>query len=294
VSGDVGRIDGIIVPLRAKGSCSTGAVRVRLTRDGVTTSTSRPLYDVNGTPLAFAIKSPGDVPDALSLDVSATNPRCALETGVGADGSFAGALLHIDDGAPVRLASTNQAWVYERPSASRIVTSYRQWKRFATQAEALEWLRSRPANEADIVPIVGDVPRSAAAGQAARVVKSHVGHESVTARVAGATPSLVSGGQVVGDGWSVSVDGKSSEMVLIDGGIMATPVPPGNHVVEFRYAPKTVRTGALLSGGAVLVAGVGLLVLAIRRARRSRAKPRGGPDVSTGAVIQGLEGSRDT
>jgi len=59
-------------------------------------------------------------------------------------------------------------------------------------------------------------------------------------------------------------------MVLIDGGIMATPVPPGNHVVEFRYEPKTVRTGALLSGGAVLVAGAGLLVLAIRRARSSR------------------------
>jgi hypothetical protein len=97
VSGDVGRIDGLIVPLRAKGSCTTGAVRVRLTRDGVTTSTSRPLYDVNGNPLTFAIKSPGDAPAALSLDVSATNPRCTVETGVGADGTFAGAMLHIDE-----------------------------------------------------------------------------------------------------------------------------------------------------------------------------------------------------
>jgi Bacterial membrane protein YfhO len=294
VSGDVGRIDGIIVPLRAKGSCTTGAVRVRLTQDGVTSSTSRPLYDVNGTPLAFAIKGPGDVPGALSLDVSATNPRCALETGVGADGSFAGALLHIDDGAPVRLASTNQAWIYERPSASPIVTSYGRWKKFATQAEALDWLRSRPADEVDTVPVVGDVQRPPAAGQAARVVESHVSNESVTARVAGATPSLGSSGQVVGDGWSVTVDGKASEMVLIDGGIMATPVPPGDHVVKFRYAPKTVRTGALLSGGAVLVAGVGLLALAIRRARSSRPRSRGGPDVSAAALTQDLEGSRDT
>jgi hypothetical protein len=294
VSGDVGRIDGVIVPLRATGNCTTGAVRVRLTRDGVTTSTSRPLYDVNGSPLPFAIKSPGDVPAPLSLDVSATNPGCSVETGVGADGSVAGSLLHIDDGAPVRLASTNQAWIYERPSASRIVTSYGQWKRFATESEALEWLRSRPANEADIVPVVGDVPRSAAGGRAARVVKSHVGDESVTARVAGATPSLVSGGQVVGDGWNVSVDGKASEMVLIDGGIMATPVPLGNHVVEFRYAPKTVRTGALLSGGAVLVAAVGLLALAIRRARSSRPRSRGGSGASTGALTQDLERSPDT
>jgi hypothetical protein len=252
------------------------------------------LYDVNGTPLAFAIKSPGDVPAALSLDVSATDPRCTVETGVGADGSFAGAILHIDDSASVRLASTNQAWIYERPSASPIVTSYGQWRRFSTQPEALDWLRSRPANEADIVPVVGAVPRSAAAGQAAGVVESHIGDESVTTRVAGATPSLVSSGQVVGDGWNVTVDGNASEVVLIDGGIMATSVPPGNHVVEFRYAPKTVRTGALLSGGAVLVAGVGLLALLIRRARASRKKSRGGPDVTAGAVTQDLERSRDT
>jgi hypothetical protein len=294
VSGDVGRIDGVIVPLRAMGSCTTGAVRVRLTRDGVTTSTSRPLYDVNGTPLTFAIRSPGDVPAALSLDVRATNPRCRVETGVGADASFAGALLHIDDGAPVSLASTNQAWIYERPAASPIVTSYGQWKRFATQPEALEWLRSRPANEADVVPVVGNVPRSAAAGEAANVVETHIGDESVTARVAGATPSLVSGGQVVGDGWNVTIDGKPSEMVLIDGGIMATPVPPGNHVVKFRYAPGTVRAGALLSVCAVLVAGVGLLALGIRRARSSRPRSRGGPDVTAGAVTGDLERSRDT
>jgi uncharacterized membrane protein YfhO len=99
---------------------------------------------------------------------------------------------------------------------------------------------------------------------------------------------------VIGDGWKVTVNGKPSKMVLIDGGIMATPVPPGNHVVEFRYAPKTVRTGALLSGGAVIVAGVGLLVLAIRRARSSRPGSRGGPDLSAGALTQGLERSRDT
>jgi hypothetical protein len=126
------------------------------------------------------------------------------------------------------------------------------------------------------------------------VVESHIADESVTARVAAATPSLVSSGQVVGDGWNVTVDGKASQRVLIDGGIMATPVRPGNHVVQFRYAPKTVRTGALLSGGAVLVAALGLVVLAIRRVRSSRTTSGGGSDPSAGAVSQGLEGSRDT
>ena len=110
------------------------------------------------------------------------------------------------------------------------------------------------------MPVVGAVPRLAAAGQAARVVESHIGDESVTARVAGATPSLVSSGQVVGDGWNVTVDGKASEVVLIDGGIMATSVPPGNHVVEFRYAPTSFRLGLFVSLfmlAAVLAAAVG-------------------------------------
>jgi Bacterial membrane protein YfhO len=203
-------------------------------------------------------------------------------------------MLQIDEGAPVRLASTNQAWIYERPSASPIVTSYGRWKRFDDQATALSWLRTRPAGDAGVVPVVGDVSEPAAIGTPAQVIESHIDDESVTARVAGATPSLVSAGQVVGDGWKVTVDGKASEMVLIDGGIMAAVAPPGAHRVDFRYAPRTVRTGALLSGGAVLVAGAGLLALAIFRVRRFRLQPTRRPDVSAGAVTQVLERSPDT
>jgi SH3-like domain-containing protein len=282
VSSPLARIDGIIVPLRSSGSCSRGELQVRLTRNGVTTSTRRPLYDVTGTAVGFAIKSPGRESGALTLEISATHRRCRVEMGVGPDGGFAGAMLHIDDDAPVRVASTDEAWIYERPSAPPIVTSYGRWRRFRDQPSALTWLRSRPASEAGVVSVVGDVPRSAATGTPARMLESHIHNEKVTARVDADTPVLVSAGQVVGDGWDVTVDGEEADVVLIDGGIMATLVPPGAHVVEFRYEPTTVRAGTALSGGAVLVAGVGGMALAVRRRRKSRT--------ATGV----LEGSPDT
>jgi Bacterial membrane protein YfhO len=290
----VERIDGIIVPLRASGNCTTGSVHVRLSRGGAMSSTSRPLHDVSGTPLAFAIKNPRPSTGELNVQVVATNPDCNLELGVSADGSFGGAVLHIDDDAPVRLASTNQAWIYERPSASPMVTSYGRWIRFRSQTEALNWLRNRPATDADVVPVVGDVRPSAATGEPARVMERHIEDESVTAQVRAETSSLVSAGQVVGDGWEATVDGKASRMVLVDGGIMATPVPPGAHRVEFRYEPKTVRTGALLSGGALAVAFVGLVVVAIRRLQKPGSKSDRTADAAPGGTIEVLAGSRGT
>jgi hypothetical protein len=294
LSTSVERIDGIIVPLRASGSCTTGSVHVHLSRGGATSSTSRPLHDVSGTPLAFAIKSPRASTGELNVQVEAANPHCNLELGVGADGSFGGAVLHIDDGAPVRLASTNQAWIYDRPAASPMVTSYGRWMRFRTQTGALNWLRNRPATDADVVPVVGDVRPSAATGKPARVMERQIEDESVTARVRAETLSLVSAGQVVGDGWEATVDGKASKMVLVDGAIMATPVPPGTHRVEFRYAPSAVRTGAMLSGGAVIVALAGLVALAIRRRRRSESQPTGSVGVNAESVTEVLEGSPGT
>jgi membrane protein YfhO len=290
----VSRVDGLVVPLRATGDCTTGSVRVRLGRDGATTTSARPLHDVTGAPLSFAIVNPGSASGQATLQVSATNPRCNLEMGVGPDGGFAGAVLHIDDGAPVRLVSTDQGWIYERPSAPPMVTSYGLWTRFATQAEALTSLRESPPADGSAVPVVGNVRPSAADGQAARVLTRRIEDESVTARVEGKTSSLVSAGQVVGDGWKVTVDGKTSGMVLVDGGIMAVHVPPGKHVVEFRYAATTVRAGAVVSGGAVLFGAAGIVFIAIRRRRASRAKRAEIADIGEPAPTEVLEGSRGT
>jgi len=54
-----------------------------------------------------------------------------------------------------------------------------------------------------------------------------------------------------------------------------------------------VRTGALLSGGALIVALVGSVAVVLRRRRRSGAD-RAGADTNAGRATEVLEGSRDT
>jgi uncharacterized membrane protein YfhO len=90
------------------------------------------------------------------------------------------------------------------------------------------------------------------------------------------------------------VDGKASDTVLVDGGIMAVHVPQGKHVVEFRYAPTTVRAGAVVSAGAVLLGVAGMVVIAIRRRRTSRPKPGRPSNIGERAPTEVLEGSRGT
>lgn len=265
---ELGRIDGVQLPLRDSGGCVTGTVHVQLERDGVTTTTSRPLHDVNGTLLSFAVKSPGEAPGPVDITVTSNNDDCQLQVGVTDTEEAAGAFLHIADEAPVRLASTEQAWIYERPSASPIITSYGQWKVFDTQADALAWLRTRPDDQSDVVPVVGDVPASAPNGEPATLRGRSIENESVTVRSDGSTASLVSSGQVIGDGWSVTVDGHDASMVLVDGAVMAVHVPAGEHVILFTYAPSTVKLGKAVTLAAILVAIVGLVFTFVRGRRR--------------------------
>ena len=48
-------------------------------------------------------------------------------------------------------------------------------------------------------------------------------------------------------GWQASIDGKPVPVSLADKAFQAVVVAPGEHVVEFRYAPRSLKIGALLS-----------------------------------------------
>jgi len=56
-------------------------------------------------------------------------------------------------------------------------------------------------------------------------------------------------------GWEATVDGKPVPIYRADGCIRAVPLTAGTHRVEFRFAPKPLRYGALL-GGLSLLLGV--------------------------------------
>jgi hypothetical protein len=67
---------------------------------------------------------------------------------------------------------------------------------------------------------------------------------------------------VVGDrhdpDWTCTVDGRPATVEPYLGALRAVPLPPGDHVVRFRYRPRSVRVGLAVSAAGLL----GLLALA--------------------------------
>jgi uncharacterized membrane protein YfhO len=53
-------------------------------------------------------------------------------------------------------------------------------------------------------------------------------------------------------GWEARIDGRRSGVERADGTFQATAVPAGRHTVEFRYAPASLRIGALVTLFSVL------------------------------------------
>ena len=55
-------------------------------------------------------------------------------------------------------------------------------------------------------------------------------------------------------GWVASVDGTEVPIERANLLFRAVRVPAGDHVVEFRYGPESVRLGAIVSGVSIVVA----------------------------------------
>jgi len=72
--------------------------------------------------------------------------------------------------------------------------------------------------------------------------------------------------------WHVTVDGQSTPLLRANGIFRGVMVPAGRHQVVFRYQPRMVVRGALLSGGALL--GCLLLTLWPRRYAVRRTGPK--------------------
>lgn len=74
-------------------------------------------------------------------------------------------------------------------------------------------------------------------------------------------------------GWEASVDGTPAPVLRANVGHRAVPLPPGSHRVEFRFRPRGVRVGFLVSA-AGLLALTGATALLARRSRPAAAPTR--------------------
>lgn len=109
--------------------------------------------------------------------------------------------------------------------------------------------------------------------QPAEVVE--YGNTRVTVRTApGSSGGVLVLADVFFPGWTATVDGVPTTVLRANGLFRAVEVGPGEHTVEFRYRPLTVRVGGLLTAisVAILLALAGLTLASGRRGA-GRASP---------------------
>ncbi len=71
-------------------------------------------------------------------------------------------------------------------------------------------------------------------------------------------------------GWRARVDGKDTDILLANGLFRAVPLPPGEHIVDFWYAPDSIILGIRVTAVAI---GVALASLAVSLALARRRRP---------------------
>ena len=83
-------------------------------------------------------------------------------------------------------------------------------------------------------------------------------------------PALLLLSEVWDPGWKAAVDGVEAPVLLADHTLRAVPVPAGEHIVELRYAPRSLHLGIAITV-ATAVAAVAALATLRYRERRSAA-----------------------
>ena len=267
-----GPLNGVYVPLRAARGCRGAFVTLTvLSGNRVVADTTRPAFDIGGGWAGFAVLGRTlQAGDPYRFTVTTDRPTCNVD--IGLTGPRAARQLLIEDpGQAVRLVSTEQSWIYERPSAWPLVSAHARWRAFPDQESLLAWAVTRPPADADVAPFVGSRPEpQAAAGSAPEVVTSKVENNTVRAEVTGAVESLVVVSQNLAAGWKAEVDGEPAPIVAVDGALIGVFVPPGEHTLTLTYLPRTFLAGAGITGAGLVAAGLTVVVPLGRRRRTGR------------------------
>ncbi len=171
-----------------------------------------------------------------------------------------------------RLDGGSEAIVYENPQA---LARARYVPRIAVRAEdAILPALADGSVDTRLVALVSEPPQSrfvgstqdAATGTADIVVDRA---ERVVVRVHASQPGFLFLADQYFPGWRVSVNGKDSELLRADYTFRLVEVPAGDSEVEFRYQPRSIAVGAVLS-----VAGVALCIWLTRRGTSVRNSPK--------------------
>jgi len=213
--------------------------------------------------LPFAL--PMDDADAgesskLTAALDGAPPDCRLGVGFVDDATteLAQAPITRPADADWEMASADGGWLYTRRSAHPLVRLVSDWTAVATRAGALRAAvdPARTASTALPVAFADAPPAGATEGT---VSAWSADDHGISATTSSEGPSLVVAAFNAAPGWTVTVDGRSAEVVEPDGAFLGVQVPAGRHRVRFEYFPPGLKAGAALT----LVGLVGCLGLVL-------------------------------
>jgi hypothetical protein len=66
-------------------------------------------------------------------------------------------------------------------------------------------------------------------------------------------PGLLVLSEITNPGWRATVDGRAVDVEIADHALRAVAIPAGEHTVELRYQPRSLRIGLIISLAALLL-----------------------------------------
>jgi hypothetical protein len=119
-----------------------------------------------------------------------------------------------------------------------------------------------------IAPILADLSSVAEIAPGSAVESLTDSGNAVTIRASSPQAGWLILSDTFDPGWQASLDGAPVEMRLANEAFRAVEFPAGDHTIEFRYEPRSVVSGLIVSLTSLLIIVVGLIVSYWRSARR--------------------------
>jgi hypothetical protein len=148
------------------------------------------------------------------------------------------------------------AVLIDRPSAFPPAFLTTCWERVDDGA-ALDRLRgmSSPQLRATAIVSDGETPATGAGPcrSAGEATIERYEPERVVARTKADAASVLVLSDAWFPGWSVTVDGKDASMLRVDHALRGVALPAGEHTVEFRFRPRALVAGGLVTAASLLI-----------------------------------------
>jgi hypothetical protein len=164
---------------------------------------------------------------------------------------------------PLRLlGNTDRVWVYQRERTLPLA-------RLVTQAEIVPDAAQATArvHQPDFDPATTDIletepdcalPGGGGEGTAVIIEKSNGFWQIQTKST---TPALLVLSETAYPGWKVYVDGVEQEWLVAYTAVRAACVPTGEHLVEWRYQPRSYAVGGIFSLLGLILLGTAVLIV---------------------------------